>query len=35
MALVATEHQSGTEVMVDVRGKGLPGRIVDMPFLAS
>ncbi|MDA9292942.1 glycine cleavage system aminomethyltransferase GcvT [bacterium] len=35
MALVAPEHQSGTKVTVDVRGKKLPGTIVDMPFLAS
>jgi len=35
MAFVEPAHQSGAHVTVDVRGKTLPGTIVDMPFLSN
>jgi aminomethyltransferase len=35
MAFVEPGHESGADVVVDVRGKSLPGTIVDMPFLTS
>lgn len=35
MAFVEPDRQSGAAVAVDVRGKTLPGTIVDMPFLTK